>query len=132
MRSGKSISLIRVTNEARKSPCYWVSERKQGVAKGFFQEQGAENVFWLNRGLTDALQQGHSWANTVSRHEEAHSKKFAHRRFPSLSEVAVILKGEGMAADQLAGITRKAMQLHLATDEETLLPFPLHELSVIR
>ncbi len=132
MQSGKAISLIRITNEARKSPCYWVSERKQGVAKGFFQEQGAENVFWLNRGLTDALQQGHSWANTISRHEEAHSKKFAHRRFPSLSEVAVILKGEGMEADQLASITRKAMQFHLATDEETLLPFPLHELYVIR
>jgi hypothetical protein len=132
MQSGGAISLIRITNEQRKSPCYWVSERKQGVAKGFFQENGAESVFWLNRGLTDALQQGHSWANSVSRHEGEHSKKFAHRRFPTLSEVAVILKSEGMEADQLAGITRKAMQLHLATDEETLLPFPLHELSVIR
>lgn len=132
IKSSGPISLIRLTNEPNKSPCYWVGERKQGIAKGFFQEKNAENVFWLNRGLTDALHRGHSWANSVSRHENDHIKKFAHRRFPTLSEVAIILKGEGMEASQLAGITRKAMLLHLATDEETLLPFPLHELSLIR
>lgn len=132
LASEGAISLVRITNEPRKSPCYWVSERKQGIAKGFFQEQGAINVFWLNRGLTEALHLGHSWANSTSRFEEKHSKKYAHRRFPTLSEVAIVLSSKGMQPDQLAGITRKAMNLHLATDEETLLPFPLHELSLIR
>ncbi len=34
------------------------------------------------RGLSDAIQQWHSWANYISYREEAHSRKFTHRRFP--------------------------------------------------
>lgn len=130
--SGGDVSVVRITNETTKAPCYFVGGRKLGYSKGLFQEIGSKNVFWLNRGLSTALHLGHQWANIVSRQGEAHTKKFAHRRFPSLGEVAVVVKGKDMKANQLAGITRKAMHLHLATDEETLLPFPLHELSKLK
>jgi hypothetical protein len=132
IESGSHVSVVRITNETTKSPCYFVGGRKLGYSKGLFQEAGSKNVFWLNRGLSTALHQGHRWANKVSRQGEAHTEKFAHRRFPSLGEVTVVVKADGMEADELAGITRKAMHLHLATDEETLLPFPLHELSKLK
>lgn len=132
IKTGGAISLVRVTNETAKAPCYFVGSRKLGYSKSLFQENGSQNVYWLNRGLTQVLHRGHGWANRISRQGETHFKKYAHRRFPSLGEIAIVIKAAGMRADQLAGITRKAMHSHLTTDEEVLLPFPLHELAKLK
>lgn len=126
-----STSFIRLTTDPDKSPSYWVSVNTSGITQGLFAEPGSERTFWISRGLPVALQKSASVrnANKQSRYagtEQARPNLKA-RRFPSLTEVCVVVQAHNRTADELVALTRKAMTCHATTDESTILPFPLHE-----
>ncbi|AZZ95340.1 DUF3893 domain-containing protein [Hahella sp. KA22] len=123
-----NISVVRITDEPVKSPCYWVEHNKQGITSGVFHEQRTERTFWLTRGLPKPLQMSSAVrsSNQKSRHETG-AHQFKHRRFPSLNEIVVMMKSEQFDALDLVSLARQAMRAHIATDDMTILPFPLHE-----
>lgn len=120
------LSIVRITDEPAKVPCYWVEQSVQGTTAGIFQEPNAIRTYWVSRGLPTPLQLSARMANKKSRHERGLGQ-YKHRRFPSLSEVTVVVKGEHDDVLDLVSLTRAMMQCHIATDEKTILPFPLHE-----
>ncbi|MBV6410676.1 MAG: hypothetical protein GAKPKEKM_01498 [Rhodocyclaceae bacterium] len=120
------LSIVRITDESVKAPCYWVEQSSQGTTAGIFQEIGVSRTFWISRGLPTPLQISARMANKKSRHDSG-AGQYKHRRFPSLSEVTVVVKGTQDDLGDLVGLTRAMMQCHIATDEKTILPFPLHE-----
>lgn len=126
-----NISVVRITDESVKSPCYWVEHNKQGTTSGTFLEPGSERTFWLTRGLPMPIQLSIvRSSNQKSRHETG-VYQFKHRRFPSLTETVVMLKAEQFDALDLVLLARQAMQAHIATDGMTILPFPLHEADLL-
>lgn len=124
------ISIIRISDEPAKAPCYWVGGNTQGTTAGLFQEPGAERTFWLSRGLTTALHLGANHANQTSRHGTG-GPRYKPRRFPTLSEVSVVVRGRQESVLDLLTMTRTLMSAHIATDERTILPFPLHEAGLL-
>lgn len=131
VKGGQNMSILRLSTESAKSPTYWVSENKQGVASGMFGEPGALRTYWVSRGLPTSLQTHAATrkANTQSRYysDEQEKPNLNYRRFPSLSEVCIIVQGNNADPGWLASLTRRAMEIHATTDESTILPFPLHE-----
>jgi hypothetical protein len=130
MRDGGSCTVVRLLTDTDKSPTYLVPDNKTGITTGIFAEINATRTFWICRGLPTPLQLSTSIqkANQQSRFadEDARANLKA-RRFPSLSEVCIVVLGKDGDARNIAGLTRKAMGLHASTDETTILPFPLHE-----
>ncbi|WP_083833917.1 RNaseH domain-containing protein [Azospira oryzae] len=120
------LSIVRITDEPVKAPCYWVEQSVQGTTAGIFKEPNATRTYWVSRGLPTPLQLSAGMANKQSRHEQG-ARQYKHRRFPSLSEVTVVVKSEHDDMLELVTLTRAMMQCHIATDEKTILPFPLHE-----
>lgn len=124
-------SFVRLTTDSDKSPSYWVSENTSGITQGLFAEPGSARTFWISRGLPVALQKSASvrTANKQSRYAgtEQDRPNLRARRFPSLTEVCVVVLARDRTADELVALTRKAMACHATTDEATILPFPLHE-----
>ncbi|NMG42650.1 DUF3893 domain-containing protein [Aromatoleum toluvorans] len=127
-----NIAIVRITDEAAKAPCYWVEGNVQGTTAGVFKEPTSERTYWVSRGLPTPLQRSLATvsANKKSRHESG-AGQLKHRRFPSLSEVSVMVKGKNDDALGLVLLTRQMMQCHIATDERTILPFPLHEAGLL-
>lgn len=130
LRDGGSCTVVRLLTDTDKSPTYLVPDNKTGITTGIFAEINATRTFWICRGLPTPLQLSTSIqkANQQSRFadEDARANLKA-RRFPSLSEVCIVVLGKDGDALDIAGLTRKAMGLHASTDETTILPFPLHE-----
>lgn len=120
------LSIVRITDESAKAPCYWVEQNTQGTTTGIFREPSATRTYWISRGLPTPLQISARQANKKSRHDQG-AGQYKHRRFPSLSEVTVVVKSEDESVWDLVALTRAMMQCHIATDEKTILPFPLHE-----
>jgi hypothetical protein len=125
------ISIVRLCTDTAKSPSYWVSENKQGITTGMFAELSATRTLWISRGLPVPLQKDFKTqaANRQSRYlgNEQERPNLNDRRFPSLSELCVVVKGKNADPAWLATLTRRAMSVHATTDESTVLPFPLHE-----
>lgn len=124
------LSIVRITDEPAKAPCYWVEQSIQGTTTGIFREPDATRTWWISRGLPTPLQLSARMANKKSRHDQG-AGKYKHRRFPSLTEVTVVVKGEHEDVWELVTLSRAMMQCHIATDEKTILPFPLHEGSLL-
>lgn len=128
--SADEISIIRINDESAKAPCYWVEGNTQGTTSGIFQEPGSERTFWVSRGLSTALHLGSNHANQTSRHL-AEGPRYMPRRFPTLSEVCVVVRGRQENILDLMTMTRTLMSAHIATEERTILPFPLHEAELL-
>lgn len=128
--SSEGLSIVRITNETAKAPSYWVELNTQGTTAGIFQEPNANRTYWISRGLPTPLQISARLANKKSRHDQG-AGQYKHRRFPSLSEVTIVVKNDLEDILTLVTLTRSLMQCHIATDEKTILPFPLHEGSLL-
>ncbi|MFJ3048428.1 RNaseH domain-containing protein [Herbaspirillum chlorophenolicum] len=134
MRDGGSGTVVRLLTDTDKSPTYLVADNKTGIATGIFAEANSKRTFWLCRGLPIPLQKSGAirTANQQSRFAEDDVRaNLKARRFPSLSEICVVVLGKDEDARNVAGLTRKAMELHTSTDDATILPFPLHEASLL-
>lgn len=134
MRDGGSNTVVRLLTDTDKSPTYLVPDNKTGITTGIFAEIDAKRTFWISRGLPTPLQLSASIqkANQQSRFADDDVRaNLKARRFPSLSEVCIVVLGKDSDAHNVAGLTRKAMELHASTDEKTILPFPLHEASLL-
>lgn len=133
--SAGTVSIVRLTNESAKAVSY-ASSNRGGYARGVFQEEEASSVFWLTRGLPDPLQMSVKFTNPNSRinppEAVGNASRFGNRRMPLLSEVCMVVQGKTWSADELAAITRFALGSHITTDDATRLPFPLHEVSLLR
>ena len=130
LRDGGAGTVVRLLTDTDKSPTYLVADNKTGIATGIFAEPNSNRTFWLSRGLPMPLQKSGAIrvANQQSRFaEEDVPANLKARRFPSLSEICIVVLGRDEDARNVAGLTRKAMELHASTDDTTILPFPLHE-----
>ena len=45
------LSIVRITDESAKAPCYWVEKNVQGTTAGIFHEPSATRTYWVSRGL---------------------------------------------------------------------------------
>lgn len=130
LRDGGSNTVVRLLTDADKSPTYLVTENKTGITSGVFSESESSRTFWLSRGLPTPLQTSTAIqrANQRSRYPSSEEgSNLKSRRFPSLTEICVVILGQNEEAESAVALTRRAMELHASTDESTILPFPLHE-----
>ncbi|MDX2218187.1 MAG: RNaseH domain-containing protein [Burkholderiales bacterium] len=135
IQDNSAISVVRLAHDPGKAPCYWVDHVDHGLTTGVFREPGAKRTFLISRGLPVALDKDlrGRQARTTSRFdEEAKGRiRYKDRKFPSLTEICILVRGDGISELALAGAARKLMNAHLTTTgkDSTLLPFPLHEAS---
>ncbi|MBX3585877.1 MAG: DUF3893 domain-containing protein [Ramlibacter sp.] len=134
LRSGANHSLVRLSTDRR--PGYVASGNVMGTITGLFQEADAQQVFWVVRKLMTAQDKDLKAreARRTSRFEETKRLIAVNRTFPTMTEIFPFIVGADLDARQLAHMTRKAMAIHTtvrAEKDEAVLPFPLHEASLL-
>lgn len=136
LADGAGTTLIRIGLNGDAQPSYVVEGLKQHIKQGLFTEGDAQRTFWLSRGLPKALQQSVAIrkANQKSRLNDDDKGRplfSGDRKFPSLSEVVVVLNANQIPPDEWARFTRLCMKTHVTHTDELSLPFPLHEARIL-
>src|SRR5439155_13565939 len=115
----------------------------KGHVSGAFKEPGRTRTFWAVR--PPALSLSGNWdlksAMLASRREIGHPdyqlrkpdvEYFEEdRSAPALEEIVVLTRSKMLSCTALVSLIRKLQLTHIAWDSATVLPYPLHEASLL-
>lgn len=137
-----SVSVVRLNRADSKGASYCRSGVKGNVC-GAFREPGRTRTFWAVR--PPALSMSGNWnlksAMLASRRNIGHpdhqlrksdAEYFGEDRVaPSLEEIVVLSHSKMLSCSALVSLIRKLQLAHVTWDSATILPYPLHEASLL-